>query len=162
MTTHVAPHYPSSSSLAGWLTVGFIAGFLAVLVFHQGAVAALHAAGITPRAAFPTQPTSPFGVPQIWSLAFWGGIWGIVLAASLARLEGTKLVLAALVFGAILPTLVAWFVVAPLKGLPIAGFAPKGMSVGLIANGAWGLGTGLALALFGRSRRQRIGRGGEI
>ncbi len=158
------PHMPNSrESLPGWLTVGFVAGVLAVLIFHQGAVAMLHAAGITPRAPFPTQPTSPFGVPQIWSLAFWGGIWGIVLAAVFARLEGANLVLAALVFGAIFPTLVAWFVVAPLKGLPMAaGFAPKGMSVGLIANGAWGLGTGLALALFRRSRTRRIGRGGEI
>ena len=47
----------------------------------------------------------------------------------------------------------AWFVVAPLKGQAIAaGGAPKAMAVGLIVNAAWGLGTGIGLALFGRHR----------
>jgi hypothetical protein len=103
------------------------------------------------------QATSPFGVPQVWSIAFWGGIWGAVLAATLARLEGARLLFAALVFGAVFPTLVAWFLVAPLKGQPMAaGLVPVAMAVGLILNGAWGLGTGIGLALFGRPRvRQR-------
>jgi hypothetical protein len=75
-----------------------------------------------------------------------------VLAATLARLDGARLLLAALVFGAIFPTLVAWFIVAPLKGQPVAGgFVPAAMAVGLVLNGAWGLGTGIGLALFGRS-----------
>jgi hypothetical protein len=101
-------------------------------------------------------PTEPFGVPQLWSLAFWGGAWGIVMAAALRRLTGSGLVLAAVVFGAIFPTLVAWFIVAPLKGQPMAaGFIPAAMAVGAIVNAAWGLGTGLGLALFGRADRRR-------
>jgi hypothetical protein len=53
----------------------------------------------------------------------------------------------------VLPTLVAWFGVAPLKGQPVAaGFSPTAMMIGPIVNGAWGLGTGIALALFGRHR----------
>jgi hypothetical protein len=92
-------------------------------------------------------------VPQIWSIAFWGGIWGAVLAATLARLEGARLLVAALIFGAAFPTLVAWFLVAPLKGQPVAaGFVPMAMAMGPIVNGAWGLGTGIGLALFGRRR----------
>jgi hypothetical protein len=68
-------------------------------------------------------------------------------------MRGARLVLAALVFGAVLPTLVAWFAVAPLKGQPIAGgFAPAAMAVGVMVNAAWGLGSGLGLALFGRRR----------
>ena len=54
----------------------------------------------------------------------------------------------------IFPTLVAWFVVAPLKGLPMAGgFKPNNMITGLCVNAAWGLGTGILLALYRRSRR---------
>ena len=136
---------------ARWLVAGFVSGAIAVLLFHQGAVALLHSFGFTPRGPFSMQATQPFGVPQLWSIAFWGGIWGIVLAAMLARARGARLVLAALVFGAIFPTLVAWFVVAPLKGQPMAaGFEPARMAIGPIVNAAWGLGTGIGLELLNR------------
>jgi hypothetical protein len=142
-----------TSPLLRWLLVGFISGVLAVLIFHQGAIAALHALGMTPATPYRMQPTSPWGIPQVWSIAFWGGVWGVVLALMLREMDRGKLVLAALVLGAILPTLVAWFVVAPLKGQPMAaGFVPEAMMVGPIVNGAWGLGTGIGLALLGRPR----------
>ena len=129
-----------------------------MLVFHQGAAALLHALELTARAPYSLQPTQPLGVPQLGSIAFWGGVWGAVMAVALARLQGTRLLIAALAFGALLPTLVAWFVVAPLKGQPMAaGFVPMAMVVGPIVNGAWGLGTGIGLALFGRSRARRAG-----
>ena len=151
MDTHALHHYPARAELSRWLVVGFLAGFAAVLLFHQSALALLHAAGLTKGAAFSFTPTKPLGVPLLWSLAFWGGLWGVVLAAVLARLDGARLIVAALVFGAIFPTLVAWFVVAPLKGQPVAGgFAPAAMLVGPIVNAAWGLGTGIGLYLFGR------------
>ncbi|HZN99867.1 MAG TPA: hypothetical protein VFB93_01595 [Burkholderiales bacterium] len=145
--------YPLRAELPRWIVVGFIAGALSVVLFHQGAAALLHALELTPRAPFSMQPTQPLGVPQLVSIAFWGGVWGALLAASLARLDGARLIVAATIFGAIFPTLVAWFVVAPLKGQPMAGgFAPAAMMIGPIVNGAWGLGTGLGLALFGRPR----------
>jgi hypothetical protein len=153
METH-ALHSPSSGrpALTRSLVVGFIAGALAVVVFHQSALAVLHALNVTRAAAYSFAPTAPFGIAQLWSLAFWGGVWGIVLAALLGRLEGGRLIIAATLFGAIAPTLVAWFVVAPLKGQAIAaGWAPAGMATGLIVNAAWGLGTGIGLYLFGRS-----------
>jgi len=153
-SSYVLNQYQDRSGLWRWIVVGFISGAAAVLVFHQGAFALLHALDVTARTPYSTQATSPLGIPQIWSITFWGGVWGVLLAATLARVEGVRLVLGALVFGAILPTLVAWFVVAPLKGQPMAGgFAPMAMAVGLIVNGAWGLGTGIGLALFGRSKR---------
>jgi hypothetical protein len=155
-SSYVLNPYQDRSRLWRWVVVGFISGAASVLLFHQGAFALVHALGLTPRTPYSMQPTSPMGIPQIWSITFWGGVWGVLLAATLARLQGRRLILAALVFGAILPTLVAWFVVAPLKGQPMAaGWAPAGMAVGLIVNGAWGLGTGLGLALFGRPRLAR-------
>lgn len=141
---------------ARWLLAGFVCGAIAVLVFHQGAAALLHALALTPRAPYSMNATAPFGVPQLWSIAFWGGVWGIVLAAALARLRGAALVGAATLFGAVLPTLVAWFVVAPLKGQPMAaGFVPAAMMIGPIVNAAWGLGTGLGLSVYSSARRRR-------
>jgi hypothetical protein len=124
-----------------------------VLIFHQGAVALFHALALTSRQPWALQATAPFGIPQIWSLAFWGGVWGVLLALILARLETARLLVAATLFGAVLPTLVAWFVVAPLKGQPVGGgFAATAVALALVANGLWGLGTGIGLALFGRGR----------
>jgi hypothetical protein len=138
-----------------WLIVGFLSGAAAVLIFHQGALALLHAAAMTPRAPFSFAPTQPFGVPALWSLAFWGGAWGVLLAAAVYRLERVAVLGASVLFGAIFPTLVAWFIVAPLKGQPVAaGFVPAAMLVGPLVNAAWGLGTGLGLVLFARSERR--------
>jgi hypothetical protein len=151
MATH-SLQSPNASGLPRWVIVGFISGFLSVLIFHQGVFAVLHSANVIPRAAYSMNPTAPMGVPQLWSLAFWGGIWGAVLAASFARLSGARLIVASLIFGAILPSLVYWFVVLPIKGQPVGnGFALKGILLALILNGAWGLGTGIGLALFGRA-----------
>src|SRR5262249_60469430 len=124
-----------------WLLAGFISGFISVLLFHQGMAAALHTLGMTPRAPYSLQSTAPWGIPQMWSLAFWGGVWGVVLAAVLGRLEGAALVVAAAVFGALLPTLVAWFVVAPPKGQPLAaGGGFQAVMIGPIRNPGLGFG----------------------
>jgi hypothetical protein len=125
--------------------IGFIAGFIAVLLFHQGMLALLHAMDFTARTPFPMQPTQPFGVPQIWSLAFWGGIWGIVFAAFFGRTtRGAAFWIGSLLFGAIGPTLIAWFVVSPMKGQPIAaGWKAIPMITGILVNAAWGIGTAL-------------------
>lgn len=155
MATHAMQrdHESPTGTLPRSLVAGFIAGALSVLIFHQGALALLHVMNFTPATPFAMKATQPFGVPQVWSLAFWGGVWGVVLAAALARMEGARLVGAAIVFGAVVLTLVAWFVAAPLKGQPIAaGWHPAAMAVGPIVNAAWGLGTGLGLWLFGRRR----------
>ena len=61
-----------------WLKA-FLAGFFSTLVFHQGLLAILHATGASPRAAYSMERTAPLGVPAVFSLAFWGGVWGIAL-----------------------------------------------------------------------------------
>lgn len=132
------------------LVLAFVAGFIAVLLFHQPMLALLHALGVTGATAYPTQPVPPFEVPRVLSAAFWGGIWGMVfvlvrpwIARGRAYLPG------AVLFGAFVLSLVAWFVVAPLKGLPLAsGGHPAGIITALLVNGAWGLGTALLLLLF--------------
>jgi hypothetical protein len=125
------------------VTLAFVAGALGTFVFHQGGLAALNALGLTDRAPFNMSATRPFGVPQVFSLAFWGGVWGIALAWFLGTNKRGWFV-RALIFGALLPTAVALFVVAPLKGQPFAaGWNTQLILGGLILNGLWGIGTAL-------------------
>ncbi|MGB2682780.1 MAG: hypothetical protein WBE39_15870 [Candidatus Competibacter sp.] len=139
---------------------GFAAGFLATLIFHQLTLAALWALGLAPFAPFSLAPTSPLGVPAVVSLAFWGGVWGIVLAMIERRFPPRGgYWLAAFLFGALAPSLVAWFVVLPLKGRPLGGgWHPPLLVAALLINGAWGLGTAWFFKIFERfgSKRRAV------
>lgn len=132
-----------------WLRA-FLAGFFSTLIFHQGVLGLLYLAGISPRAPFSMVPTPPLGVPAVLSLAFWGGVWGLPLYPVIRKLQRTSTyLLVATIFGAILPTLVAALVVAPLKGMTFPPDARmKLLAVGLLVNAAWGLGTALLLLPF--------------
>jgi hypothetical protein len=128
----------------------FLAGFLSTLIFHQGLLAILHAAGRTARAAYDMTPTRPFQVPAVLSLAFWGGIWGILLWLAIRGLAGSPgYWLLAIGLGAVAPSLVALLVVFPLKGQPVGGgWKPEILIGALILNGAWGFGVALFCRLF--------------
>lgn len=136
------------------LLFGFVAGFLAVLLFHQPVLALLSEIGLAQAHVYSFTATAPLGVPQVISLSFWGGVWGVLFAALESRFpRGPAYWIAAFAFGALLPTLVAWFVVAPLKDLPVAGgWEMNRMATGLLINGAWGFGTALLLRLMPRRR----------
>lgn len=126
----------------------FLAGFLATLIFHQGVLELLHLAGPAP-APFNMTPTAPLGVPAVISLAFWGGLWGIVLWLVIRGAAGARYWVLATVIGALGPSLVAWFVVMPMKGMGVAGGPDPGIIVGaLLVNAAWGIGTGWLLRLL--------------
>jgi hypothetical protein len=75
-----------------------------------------------------------------------------VLLPLLARWDGSwRYWLAWLVAGALGPSLVALFVVLPLKGKPIAAGGNPSFIVGALRlNGVWGLGTALVLRLLWR------------
>ena len=134
------------------LLLAFVAGFLATLVFHQPVLWLFHLAGITPRAPYNMDAVPPLGVPAVISLAFWGGVWGIIMIPIIARIRSNAMYwISAIVFGAIFPTLVAVFVVSPLKHAPVP-HSPSMAALGLSVNGAWGLGTALFFRLFARSR----------
>jgi hypothetical protein len=134
------------------VVLGFVAGFIAVLLFHQPALSLLSHLGLVKAGTYNFSPVGPLHVPQVISLAFWGGVWGVLFAFVQARFpRGARYWLFALLFGALLPTLVAWFVVAPMKGQPLAaGWQANRMLTGLIINGAWGLGTAILFTLGNR------------
>jgi hypothetical protein len=136
------------------IILGFAAGFLATLIFHQGTAFLLYHYGnevpavvsflgrTNPAYNFTTL-VPPFGVPLVLSQAFWGGVWGIVLAAIL-RGTGVPDILFSVIFGAFVLTGVAITLVPYLKGLPVW----NGSTIpwrGLIYNGAWGFGTAFIL-----------------
>src|SRR5437763_1682892 len=83
------------------LLLGFIAGFLATIIFHQIALQLLHMAGVVPRAAWAMRPVPPFGVPAVISLSFWGGVWGAIMIPIIDRFRDAKYWIWAIVFGAI-------------------------------------------------------------
>ena len=130
----------------------FIAGGLSVLLFHQGAVAMLYLIGATARGPYEMNPTWPFGVPQVFSRAFWGGLWGIALWLVLERVRTpARYWTLAVVLGILGPTLVAWFVVFPLRGQPVAGgWQAAAMLRAFVVNGAFGLGVAVLMRLFER------------
>ena len=123
-----------------WFVKAFSAGFVATLVFHQGLFALLHALGAVPVAAYNMTPTAPLGVPAVFSLAFWGGVWGRPTAWFIRNNTGALYWLKGILFGAIGPSAVAMLLVFPLKGLPVE---PKTVVGALLLNGAWGFGVAL-------------------
>lgn len=147
--------FASTRITARRLVIGFVTGFIAVFLFHQPVLALLTQLGIAKAATYSFTAVPPFGVPRVISIAFWGGVWGVIYAGVEHRFpRGARYWLYAFLFGAIFPTLVAWFVVAPLKGQAIAGgWQANRMITGFVINGAWGLGTALLLALGMRARK---------
>jgi len=135
------------------MLLGFIAAVISVLTFHQGVVELYHLAGTAGR-PWSMAPVAPLSVPRIVDLCFWGGLYGAVFGAALPWLK-LPTWLAGIGLG-ILAALVGWFVVAPIKGNPIAaGWNPVSMSRSLLINGSFGLGVGLILPLL---MPRRLGR----
>jgi hypothetical protein len=135
------------------LVMAFIAGVLAVPIFHQILLGILHLAGIVPFTPFNMTPTKPFGVPDVISISFWGGVWGVVFALTVRRwFSGTAYWIASAVIGGVALTLVFMFVVWPLK---IGGLPPDMVGlfvIGFLLNAAWGIGWALFLMLLERMR----------
>ena len=124
----------------------FIAGFISTLVFHQSVIWVFHYLGAFSRGPWNLAPVPPFNVPSVISLAFWGGVWGILLWPTLRIAKGASYWIRAIVLGAIGPTAVALLVVIPVKtGVFPPGLDPKLMVGGLVVNGVWGLGLALLM-----------------
>lgn len=130
--------------------LGFVAAVLAVLLFHQAAWEGFHLAGMMPP-PFPTEPTGIIGYPRIVSLMVWGGVYGAAFGLLLPRLP--RPVWPWGVAMGLLAASVSLFVVAPLKGQPVAaGWDPAGIARNVTINATWGLGLGLILPALMRTR----------
>lgn len=128
--------------------LGFLAAALSVLTFHQGMWGLLYLVGWMPRPPYPLTPSGPLGVPLLLNFCFWAGLYGIAYGLALPRLVRMSGWLSGLLLG-LLAALVGWFVVAPLKGQPVAGgFDPMRMLISVLINGTWGIGVGVILPML--------------
>ena len=140
------------------LVTGFLAGALAVLVFHQAAILALGLAGVIPSGnAWSLRPNA-WHVPVLVSGMFWGGLWGCLYALTLTRLP-RPLWLGGLVFGVVGPALVGvWLVLPLLRGGPVfAGFAPARLLLGGVIHAVYGIGLALFYGVISRHMARRQG-----
>lgn len=135
-------HSENKIELIKPLYEGFVSGILATITFHQFTLWLLWRASLAPFGPYSFTPTLPWGVPAVISLAFWGGVWGVILCSLLSKASPNGHWVKSFGFGALFPTLVALFIVLPLKEGPIGGgwHLPLLMTAFLI-NGAWGIGT---------------------
>ena len=138
--------------------LGFVAAVISVLIFHQAMWAALHSLalpGLTMPAPYPTDPIPPLGIPRIVNLCFWGGLYGLVYGLLLPKLTMPPW-LSGLVLG-VVAALVLWFIVAPIKGRPLAsGWVPRTMVVVLTIHAVWGIGVGLIMQMATARIPQRV------
>ena len=65
--------------------LGFVAGVISVLVFHQGAWALFHLFGLMPP-PYPMGPVPPWSVPLTINFCFWGGLYGLVYGLLVPKL----------------------------------------------------------------------------
>lgn len=138
---------------------GFAVGAASVLTVHQGILWALHQRGAAPWPAFSTAPTEPLGVPEFVSAAFWGGLWGAVLAGPMLRkpTHGAGFWARAAALGAVLPTAVGAGLVAAGRGRPLADVDPaQALAAALLVNAGWGAATAAGLRLLDRRRREHV------
>jgi hypothetical protein len=148
------------------IVTGFLCGGFSVLVFHQGtnlllfrsfgplqALLDLSPGFRPPSTGYSLRLAPPLGLPELLNLVFWGGCWGVLLAATL-RLLRPPLLLTGFLFGALVCT---GFGFAPFygeRGLPLWSviYLPNWFRVALV-NGAWGWGTAAMIQASGLTRR---------
>ncbi len=119
----------------------FVAGAVAVLTVHQSMLWMLHARGLAPWPAYSRAPTPPFGVPAVLTAAFWGGVWGIPLAAVCRRAPTPAAVwVRSAAFGAVAPNAVgAALVASGHSPAPRAGTATTALAAAIVVNACWAL-----------------------
>ena len=118
--------------------VGFIAGALSVLIFHQLGFWIANELGYARAPLYNLRPVPPWGVPTIGA------------ACLVPRLPGALSgVLGWVLFAAIIVTLVNWFIVFPIKGAPLGGgFRMPGLVVVPLVYALWGFGMWLIARLL--------------
>lgn len=136
---------------------GFLAGAIAFLIFHQGGFWALTQAGLLKASVYSMAATKPFGVPVVISYIFWTGLWGVASAFLVPRLPAAlNGPLGWILFAAIVPTLVNWFIVLPIKGAPVGGgFRMPGVILAPLVYGFWGFGMWLVMQVLQQVTGQR-------
>lgn len=155
----------------GRVFAGFLAGALAVLVFHQPLGILLAKAGLNPTFApyslaahgAPIPAIAAFfksmgfqGWPVIFNLCFWGGMWGLIYSLVNGVVPGRSVIVKGLVFGFLIQ-LFNWTALAYIQGVRtgaaatyFGGFLPSRMAIGLAFQMTFGLGVAIFYRLLRR------------
>lgn len=130
----------------------FIAGFVATLTFHQGLLWLFDQQGIVDATAWNMIAVPPLAAPAVISLAFWGGLWGMLLWLLIRRAQAAGYYVGAALLGAVFPSLVALTLVPLLRGQAIeavmAAWNLHRVGIALALNGAWGLGVAVFMRVM--------------
>jgi hypothetical protein len=135
------------------LLLGFIAGALSVLIFHQGMVFVLHMIGSIPNPPFNfSTMKGPIPVPVLVNQMFWGGLWGIGFAALGGFIPVSASWLRGLIYGLLGPALLGNGLLVPFfRGTAYFwGGQPSRILISALIGGAFGIGIGLILARLGK------------
>lgn len=131
----------------------FIAGFIAVLTFHQGLVWLLDFQGIIQATPWDMTPAPPFALPAVVSAALFGGLWGILLWLLIRNAEAAGYYVGAVILGGVFLSLVALTLVIWLQNghdvqAMIDTWTLHRIGVVLAVNGAWGLGVAVFMRVM--------------
>lgn len=163
------------------IVAGFLAGAVAVLIFHQGMYFLMQQYGgpygiklggaplrtnpvpLWPE-LFKLLQTSPIQVPTIARQMIWGGMFGSLLGLLYDRMWGGISLIKALVFAFVFPTLlVGWMIIPLMRGEAMfsGAFAKGGFNIMALRNGfllntvGFGIGLGLLFPFVARLMRRR-------
>jgi hypothetical protein len=137
------------------LAIGFAAGALSVIVFHQGMVLLLHLMKQVPN--FPWNTATfrggPIPIPVIVNQMFWGGAWGAAFAMVAGAIPVAHNILRGVIFGLLGPALLGNGILVPLfKGGPLLwSLQPNRIAISMLIASAFGVG----LAVFHRMLSRR-------
>jgi hypothetical protein len=127
--------------------LGFSAGAIAVLTFHQGLSELFFHVGLPTHGGYRTAASWPFGLPAIVNLCFSGGIYGAIFAVFFRQMP-RSMWRQGLVLG-LLSAVISLLLIVPLKGHGIAfNGALWPIARSLLLNSFWGLGVGLLLPML--------------
>ena len=157
------------------ILAGFIAGALAVLIFHQPIIIAFKAAGLIPATAVtynmgalasaPAAVADIFtkvgfaGFPTLFNQMFWGGLLGSLFGLIHGRIPGGFMLIKGIIYGLLVVVVSEWILLPFIKGMLLgvpnqpffAGFVPERMAVGAILQAGFGMGVGLFYSLMKRT-----------
>ena len=130
------------------ILLGFFIGTVAALCVQLPLVWLLHLLHLTARTGFSTTPVPPMGVEAMWSRVFWGGAFGVALAAwgvfyplGLRWFVSTTTVMTAVRLA------VDWIIVPVwTSGRGWAGWSVDAVVMPIVIDAAWALATALLLA----------------
>ena len=142
---------PNFGSQGRSIAVGWIAGAVSALTFHAFAWWVFYLLGMQQLAPYPMIPNA-FGVPLILSLAFWAGVWGIVMVLIAPRITQPFWVVCVIV--SLAASVVQAFALPPLRGGSI-NWNLVGILRAFVVNGVWGIGVAIIAPLVSNALGRR-------